>query len=184
MHIKKLLGFLLFFSLLLTGCDSKDEINENIVASAKQSNSQTFKLKRTDGTYLTIEKEKDKWVFKDYPNKVVLLNFWATWCPPCKAEIPHLNNLVNKYKNDFIVIGVLVEEDKPNNIVTQFMKDYNIQYPITNGSENFYLAQAIGGVSSIPAMFMYDKNGKKVASYVGATPEEILENDINKYKGN
>jgi thioredoxin-like negative regulator of GroEL len=64
------------------------------------------------------------------------------------------------------------------------MKDYNIQYPITNGNENFYIAQAVGGVSSIPAMFMFDKNGKKVASYVGATPEEILDSDIKKYKGN
>lgn len=184
MHIKKLLGFFLFLTLLFTGCDNKDEINENIVATQKQSNVQTFKLKSTDGTYITVEKEKGNFKFVDFPNKVVLLNFWATWCPPCKAEIPHLNNLVNKYKDDFIVIGVLVEEDKPNNIVTQFMKDYNIQYPISNGTENFYLAQAVGGVSSIPAMFMYNKNGKQVASYVGATPEEILESDINKYKGN
>jgi hypothetical protein len=83
-----------------------------------------------------------------------------------------------------MVIGVLVEEDKDNPFLNQFIKDFNIQYPITNGTENFRLAKDVGGVSSIPAMYMYDKTGKQVAHYVGATLEEIIESDINKYKGN
>lgn len=184
MNIKKLIGFGLLLVVIFSGCDKKEEINEDIIASTPKSQIRTFNLKKTDGSFITIEYENGKWNFKDFPNKVVLLNFWATWCPPCKAEIPHLNNLVQKYKDEFIVLGVLVEEDKNNEDLISFMKSHQMQYPVTNGQENFYLAQAVGGVSSIPAMFMFDKTGKMVMNYVGAVHEEILESDINKYKGN
>ena len=183
MHIKKLLGVLVLISFFFTACENKDDMSD-IVATSKQSSVKTYKLTQTDGSFLTVEYEKGKWRFKEFPNKVVLLSFWATWCTPCKAEIPHLNNLINKYKDDFIVLGILVEQDKNHDFVNQFIKEHNIQYPVTNGTENFRLAKDVGEVGAIPAMFMYDKTGKQVAHYVGATPEEIIDNDINKYKGN
>lgn len=186
MKIKKILSFLLLFTILFTGCDTKDGIDESIVATQQDIKVQTFKLQQIDGNFITVsyDTQTQKWSFDEYPNKVVLLTFFASWCPPCKAEIPHLNNLVDKYKDEFIVLGISVEQDKDNNFYKDFIKQYKINYPVTNGTQNFYLANAVGGVSSIPAMFMIDKKGKMVRNYVGAVHEEILDNDIKKFKGN
>ncbi|MCK5293794.1 MAG: TlpA family protein disulfide reductase [Arcobacteraceae bacterium] len=188
MKIKKLTILSILTVALFTGCDKKEEINENIVAptakvaqeTTKKSQLPTFHLTTTTGKPITIEVTKKNWVFKEYPNKVILLNFFATWCPPCKAEIPHLNNLQTKYNNDFQVISILVEQDKPNSEANKFIKDNKIIYPITNSKENFKLANAVGGVSSIPAMFMFNKQGFVVQNYVGAVHEEVLESDIKK----
>lgn len=184
MKIKKLAILSILTIALFTGCDKKEDINENVIApSAKAQLLPTFNLKTTNGENITIEVTKEGWNFKEYPNKVVLLNFFATWCPPCKAEIPHLNNLQTKYKNDFQVISVLVEQDKENSEINNFISEYKIIYPITNSRVNFELANAVGGVKSIPAMFMFDKKGIVVQNYVGAVHEEILESDIKKALG-
>ena len=106
------------------------------------------------------------------------MDFFATWCPPCKATIPHLVSLQEKYKDDFVVIGVLLEQDKPNNQVKSFANSFNINYEVLNNSANFKLAEIMGGVRSIPTMFLYDSKGKLINMYQGAVPQEMMESDI------
>ena len=110
----------------------------------------------------------------------MLVNFFTTWCPPCKAEIPHLNNLQEKYKDNLVIISVLLEENKSNEEVANFIKYNRIYFPITNSSENFQFAKSVGGVKNIPLMFLYDKQGNYSTHYLGAVPEEMLDTDIKK----
>ena len=181
MNIKKIIFSVILVITVFTACqDNSDSINENILAPSKEVEQTlpTFNLTTTKGETITIEVTKEGWDFKQYPNKVILLNFFATWCPPCKAEIPHLNNLLSKYKDDFVVISVLIEKGKQNDFVEEFISNYDIQYPITNSDENFALAAAVGGVESIPSMYLFTTKGLVYQNYVGAVKEEILESDI------
>ncbi len=192
MKIKKLAILSILTIILLSGCNKKDDnISDSIVQPQETSQQQaaqeqqlpTFHLTTSMGKNITIEVTKKGWVFKEYPNKAVLLVFFATWCPPCKAEIPHLINLQNKYKDSLEVIAVLVEQNKDNMALNDFIKDHNIIYPVTNSPENFNLASAVGGVDSIPAMFVFNPDGYVVQRYQGAVHEEILENDIKQALG-
>jgi len=188
MNIKIFAFSLILMASVFTACQDKQSIDESVVASNNGSKEivrklPTFHLKTSDNKNITVEVTKKGWNFKEYPNKVVLLNFFATWCPPCKAEIPHLNNLLKKYKDDFVVISILVEENKSNESLNAFIKEYNIQYPVTNSPENFNIASGVGGVSSIPAMFLFNKDGLVYQNYVGAVAQEILDTDILKAMG-
>jgi len=182
MNIKKLL--LLSFLLILTigGCEEKQTITQSVLEPSKDVKAQlpTFDLTTTDDKKITIKVTTDGWVFEEYKNKVILLNFFATWCPPCKAEIPHLNHLQKEYGKDFQVVSVLLERDKPNNFVQKFIDKFNVQYPITNSPENFNLSAGVGGVQAIPTMFLFTKEGKVFQKYKGAVSEEILTIDIQK----
>ena len=183
MKFKKLYIFLIFILMVFTACENKGSIDENVIVDStkrKASTQYELKLKTTNNKQITIVIENGLLKLKEFPNKVVLLDFWATYCPPCKAEIPHLINLQNRYKNDLIIIGLIVEKNKSNEILNNFIKEYKINYPITNSNGNFELASIVGGVSSIPAMFLFDKSGKMVMNYVGIVYEEILDNDIKR----
>jgi thiol-disulfide isomerase/thioredoxin len=105
----------------------------------------------------------------DYRGKVVFVNFWATWCPPCRAEIPHFIELVEEFKDDFIVLGISVDRpaDKPK--VPGFAESYNINYPILFADEQI---AAYGNISSIPTTFVVDKKGYVKGKIVGAKPKE------------
>jgi len=186
MKIKKIsFAVILAISLLsFSGCNKKDEsITDEVavkqeVQSTQNNTLPTFHLTTINQKSITIEVTKDGWKFKEYPNKSILLVFFATWCPPCKAEIPHLINLQKKFGKDLQIIAISVD----NNIDMKFLKDFasrfGINYKVTFGEENFKVASAVGGVSSIPAMFLLTKDGFLFQKYVGAVHEEILESDI------
>jgi thiol-disulfide isomerase/thioredoxin len=178
----KTLAFLSILSILFfTGCDSKDKNENSDGTKIEKSDRRTeFQLKTTDNTIVDIRLENDKVILKDYPNKIVLLDFFATWCPPCKAEIPNLVRLQEDYKNDFVVISILLEEMKTNEEIIDFIKSFNINYTITNSPDNFDLAKSLGGIKSIPTMFLVDRNSKIFQKYVGLVPSEMMEIDIKK----
>ncbi|XPV69769.1 MAG: TlpA family protein disulfide reductase [Halarcobacter sp.] len=184
MQFKKIAFFIISITILFSGCDSKKEI-------VKEKVQTKFVLSAIDSTKITIEtkddlikvlKEKDK-----ASDKLVLLNFWATWCAPCEAEIPHLISLQKDYKDTFEIISInMGQEDntlQTNAIMNQFIQDYGINYTVTNSLENFKLANALGGIKSIPTMFMIDKTGKIIQKYVGIVPEEMMEVDIKNALG-
>lgn len=164
---------------LLGGCDKKNEISENVLTSSKGA-SYSFELKDLNSKIIPISVDSNKWKFENSKDKVVLLVFFATWCPPCKAEIPHLVELQKKYKDKLEIIAVLVEDGKKNEEIKKFADDNKINYTVTNSPENFVLASAVGGVSSIPAMFLFSKKGDLIQNYVGIVPQEMLESDVNK----
>jgi len=180
----------LFISILtimiLTGCSDESKNKSNEKMSQKSSKLASIEEKKgivltdTQGKSIKVKKLETGFIFEGYEGKVVLINFFATWCPPCKAEIPHLNNLQNKYKDDIKIISILVEENKSNEEISEFIKDNNINFTITNSQENFALAKEVGGVQSIPFMLIYDRKGNYSQHYTGAIPEEMIEADIKK----
>jgi len=119
-------------------------------------------------------------IFEEYKNKVVLLDIFTTWCPPCIESIPHINQIQKTYKKDLQVIGILMEEDKRNSELLEFIKKHHIIYPITNSKENFILTKTWGGISGYPTIIIFDKQGKYFNHFNGSPPLEMLESDIKK----
>ena len=106
----------------------------------------------------------------DLRGKVVLVNFWATWCPPCRAEIPDLIALQQKYRDHLVVIGIS-EDESPVETVKAFVAEQKINYPIAMTTPA--LAKIFRGVSALPTTFVIDRDGKLAQRHVGLlNPEE------------
>jgi thiol-disulfide isomerase/thioredoxin len=117
----------------------------------------------------------------DLLGKVVLVDFWATWCGPCKAAIPHLIDLYDRYKAQGVeIVGVSLDQQGPS-VVKPFIEKNRITYPIVMG--NGKVAQDFGGVRGIPTAFVITQDGKIYKSYVGLRPKETYEVDIKALLG-
>lgn len=113
--------------------------------------------------------------------KVVLIDFWATWCPPCRAGIPHLNELYRSKKDaGLVIVGVSVDRGNPAksgvDMVREFKTRIPMDYPQVMADAN--IVQAYGGIQSIPTAFLVDRAGRVRKKYVGLQPREIFEKDI------
>jgi peroxiredoxin len=115
----------------------------------------------------------------DYRGKVVLLDFWATWCEPCKAQIPWWNDLEKRYQEQgFAVLGVSMNDDAHRNSVKQFAARQQIAYRILLGDE--HTARQFGGVSALPQTLLIDREGRIVAKHLGSTSKTNYEQAIEK----
>lgn len=113
----------------------------------------------------------------DYKGKSVYLNFFATWCPPCKGEMPDIEKVYRKYKDkDFVVLAVDLGEDK--NTVNKFIKENGYSFKVLLDSDNSISEKY--QISSIPVSLFIDKNGNVVQKRVGALGEAEMEQYINK----
>jgi len=107
--------------------------------------------------------------------KVVLVNFWATWCPPCKAEIPDLSRAYEKYKAKGVVfLGVMTDSNGPDSQqLLNFQSDFNMTYPIVRANSD--LMVAFNYPDQLPTTLIYDRSGKQVSRHIGPLSERELE---------
>ncbi len=126
-----------------------------------------FSLKSVDGKVVK---------FSDFKNKIVIVDFWATWCPPCRRGIPDLISIQNEFKNDVVIIGISLDGDKTIKDVPGFIKDYGINYPVVYGDEKTVIAY--GGIEAIPTSFVIDKKGNIVDQHVGLVDKNVYVNKI------
>jgi peroxiredoxin len=112
----------------------------------------------------------------DFKGKVVVLDFWATWCPPCVKEIPHFIELHEQYKDKgFAMVGISLDSEGIS-VVKSFTRKYRVNYPIlmTDGQVD----KAYGDITSIPTTFVIDSAGNIRQKYVGYRDKAVFEADI------
>jgi thiol-disulfide isomerase/thioredoxin len=168
---------LLFLTLFLSACDSKTSEVKVVEGNVESFGPPKFTLNTTEGETITLAVSSQTIFSKELENKIVLVNFWAPWCEPCKKEMPSFVKLQEKYKNDFIILGVLFDKKTSTEELANFMKEYNMNFPVTVGEENFKLAKVFGNVTMIPESFLYTKDGIFIEKFVG----EISERKLEKY---
>jgi len=112
--------------------------------------------------------------------KIVLLNFWATWCGPCRAEIPDLIELQNKYKDKLAIIALATDEDEPAE-VKKFAQKHGINYRI--GMATDPLRAKYGGIPALPTSFIIDPEGRVVQKHIGLNDPGIYELEVRALLG-
>jgi thiol-disulfide isomerase/thioredoxin len=125
-----------------------------------------FKMIDTDGKTHTLSGYKGKWV---------LVNYWATWCPPCQEEIPDLIALYDNKKNNLVVLGVALDYRNAKQ-VTDFAEGLLVTYPIILGTPK--ITNQIGPVQGLPTTYLFNPEGKMVAQQVGGITREAVESYI------
>lgn len=160
--MKKLfLIFALMATWHLAGCKASNHRPGSVDTPAAN-----FQLQSIDGKPLDLA---------SYRGKVVLLDFWATWCVPCQQEIPHFVQFQDKYSDQgFQVVGISMDDGpKP---VAEFARKYNLNYPVAMGTTK--LADSYGGILGLPVTFVIARDGRIAAKYVGATEPDAIERKI------
>jgi thiol-disulfide isomerase/thioredoxin len=130
-----------------------------------------FKLDTLEGKPLSLA---------DYKSKVVLLNFWATWCGPCRAEIPDLVELQNKYKDQLKIIGLVVDDDDQD-AIKKFVSEFGINYPVALATDA--LRTDYGGIPALPTSFLLDAEGRVVQKHEGLRDPVLYDVEIRALLG-
>ena len=148
-----------FFSILvIVGCQKEVEAGPT---------APDFSLKDLSGKTVTLEQ---------YRGKVVLLDFWATWCPPCRMTIPMLIELQDKYREKgLVILGISI--DDPQQVADKdlryFVKMTKINYPVLRFNQKVMKDYFEGERVSVPTMFVVDRNGKIIDMIVGYAPDPL-----------
>ena len=154
-------------ALLMGGCSQEPQKASRVRPSSERKPAPEFTLKDSDGKTVQLS---------DYRGKVVLLNFWATWCGPCKIEIPWFIDFERRFKDQgFAVVGISMDEDGWN-AVKPFISEAEMNYRVLLGNDT--VAQLYGGVDALPTTFIIDREGKVAAVHSGLVSRRTYENDI------
>ena len=155
---------------LLTGCGTQPrsvKAASSVKPDAERHPAPEFALKDADGKTVRLE---------DYKGKVVLLDFFATWCGPCKIEIPWFMEWERKHKDKgFSVLGVSMD-DEGWEVVKPFLAELGVNYRVVIGNDS--TAQLYGGVDALPTTFLIDRNGKIASVHVGLASRKDFEDGI------
>ncbi len=167
---KKIFLFLTIFSLLIS-----EDINK--IVPIKKINQDSLDLalvqllddiKKVPDFSLNSLKG-DVYNVRSLEGKVVLLNFWATWCGPCRMEIPELNEMQEKYgKDNFVILGISTSDTKK--ALRDFTNLYKVDYPLLYGApkEIDRILREYGGIYALPTSILINKKGENIFSYPGA----------------
>ncbi|MBV9479294.1 MAG: redoxin domain-containing protein [Acidobacteria bacterium] len=112
----------------------------------------------------------------DFRGRAVLLNFWATWCQPCKIEMPWFEEMQKQYGPEGLQVVGIAMDDAPKEDISKFAKEMGVNYPILLGKE--VVGEAYGGVQFLPSTFFIDRQGRIVDRIFGLKSRSEIEDDI------
>ena len=151
----------------LAGCSGQGSVRAAVKPEKDRNKAPAFTLKDVTGRTVQLA---------DYKGKVVLLNFWATWCGPCKIEIPWFIDFEQRYKDrGFAVLGISMDEDGWE-AVKPYIEAKKVNYRVVIGTDE--VAELYGGVSSLPTSFVLDRQGKIASTHVGLVSKSVYQHDI------
>ena len=184
--VRALLSVFVVAGLLFVGCSSPSENQPTAVAGSSDEPETVFEVP-SDGVTLrfvdapasvgplTMQTiDGGLLEMSDLRGKVVLVNFWATWCGPCREEIPYLASLTERYPEHLVVIGVS-EDAGGVDMVEAFADQYGVNYPIVMSTPE--IKRAFPGVFALPTSFVVDPDGQMVQTHVGLISPVILEQE-------
>jgi len=172
---KVLHNSVLIFILLVmwtSACEVKrreetGKLEKATITEKEWGNAPDFTLSDLEGKSLTLS---------EFRGKVIILNFWATWCPPCRREIPDFIDLYRNYKDKgLIILGINLDAGDIRS-VKRFSEEYGINYPVVIGNDS--VTQDYGGIRAIPTTFIIDKKGDIREKYVGYQPRATFEKAV------
>ena len=184
---------ILWMSILIAiSCGQKEKMKEatrpseivNKMMSTDKSKRPDYAIKAPDFTLRTVQGELFK--LSENRGKVIMLNFWGTWCGPCRREIPDFNKLHAKYQKDGLkIVGITITSGSAKNIL-DFMNDWDMKYTVLTDIDNNETqkvtsdyGRAIGKpITGIPTTLIIDKEGYIVKGYVGPRSEEVFYKDL------
>jgi len=164
---------ILFYSVAVAGCRN-DSDSKTIAENKTYAGIQGDENKAPDFTLKNVAGENVR--LSDFKGKVVIVDFWATWCGPCRKGIPDLISLQNEYKNKIAVIGISVDQENTKRGVPDFVKQMGINYPILYFNEK--VVNDFGGISAIPTTFIIDQKGNIIKKMIGLYPRSEYENQL------
>jgi thiol-disulfide isomerase/thioredoxin len=156
--VKRIVVLFIVVIALLAGCTDRGGKSDSVASD--------FSLKDMSGKTVRLS---------DYKGKVVLLEFWATWCPPCRASVPGLEKLHKAYKDKGLVLLAVSMDEGGWDEVQSYVKESGITYTVLKGTEDVATKYQ---VRSIPMMLVLNKEGKITKRYLGMGSDEDLETDI------
>lgn len=175
-NFTKQLLFSITIAGLLMACDTaKEQPSNNTAQSAsKTAGAQTDEQKLKDAPDFSLETmQGEKFTLSDQKGKVVVLNFWATWCPPCREEIPAFMELHKEMQDEGVLFaGISIDEEEWEE-VRPYAEEMNINYPIMVDNRN--VSREYGPIRSIPTTFIINKKGQVEYVAPGMVTKEIIE---------
>ncbi|MCA2004330.1 MAG: TlpA family protein disulfide reductase [Ignavibacterium sp.] len=160
--------FAVVFASQVINSTKANSINDKTVGSLlSDKKAADFKLKTLEGKEIKLS---------DFRGKIVIVDFWATWCPPCRKGIPDLISLQEEYKKDLVVIGISLDQQNTIKDLKPFIENYKINYPVVLGDEK--VVKDYGGINAIPTSFIIDQKGNIVDSHIGLVPKTVYADQI------
>lgn len=160
-------GIMLWTGVRKSQSATSTTVSGALTGSVKGKLAPDFELKDLNGNTIHLS---------DYRGKAVLLNFWATWCPPCKEEMPWFVDLQKQYGSQGLEVVGVAMDDTGRDTVAKFVQSMGVNYKILLGTER--VADAYGGVEALPTTFYISRDGRIVNRVFGLIPHRDIEDNI------
>jgi peroxiredoxin len=158
--------------VILASCNYAVLDDAHVKSANERKATPDFALKDATGAVVKLS---------DYKGKVVLLNFWATWCGPCKIEIPWFMDFQKTYKDrDFAVLGVSMDEDGWDS-VKPYVDEHKMNYRVLLGNDQ--VSQLFGSIDSLPTTIVIDREGRIASMHVGLVAKNTYQKEIEQLLG-
>jgi thiol-disulfide isomerase/thioredoxin len=166
---------ILLCGLILTGCNSNDATNSNTPVISGAPAGTTYPMPPANGASIANmgwqSSDGKRSVFSEYKGKVLVLDFYATWCVPCRDSVPHLIGLQKKHEaQGLVVVGLNVGGPGDDQEVPAFAKEFGIQYALAKPDEDL-VTFLLSDSDAIPQTFVFDRQGQLVEHFVGFGPQ-------------